>query len=790
MKRLLRITINNYITYKKKTELSLRPGSLTVIRGHNKDRKDKNSSNGAGKSLLVNTVPSMLFNTAPLPMKVKKTPKEGFLKDTYHMLHIKDDLDNTFEVKKYFKGTTRLQITKNGKDLKIKDSSLKEKSEASVHLSKILPYNEEQFFTMYYFDIKRPSAFQYGSDAQRHHFIEKLFKLDIYDQIAAEVKKDWDASKLIIQEIEILDEQLTDKSSNLKHDPEELRKKHKKLLEKTEALRVKVTDLMRDKDQCHTFILLSSDIKETSIDTLSSKIAKHKGRLKDLRQSYADALAHNESIKSNKEITTNKKRLLDQLTELKGVKVDATIQKTITEDKKLLDDLETITDSNTDLEQAIKEIDEELVEIREKLKATDKAVVKKADKFDFKKIEKARVRERIVLKELETNLQDTLDHLKSHGEQNCPVCSTLLDEETLKTIVKQKKKNIELSVRRMNLLNSMFEYKKLKETEQELTEDRKEKKSGIKSVNHSSEELEARISKNEELLGRMRKKVMLKAKIAELPDVEDKEPVKVDGISEDINKEEERLAYYENQRNKLQQLAKLDLPFKTLHEATEKQHSIDSALSQYQPVLDKLQERLSSVSVNAVQADTLSKDIQKLSAKINELKLSAPNFKIQTVLRKAFGPRGIRKQRVAEIGLALETTLNKYAQDVFDFPITFELVITDTKFQILAHRNKGVGDVRNLSGAEARYFSLLLMTTLLKHTPKDMLLDTVFLDEAEASLDKGFRDRLVSTFIPLLREVVSKVVIITPIPDSEFFIPKATQYLAVKENGVSTLTKL
>jgi hypothetical protein len=787
--QLHKIVVNDWITYKNKTTLRLAPNTVTAIRGKNLDRRDKTSSNGAGKSVIASILPQMLFNEAPLPMKAKKSPKEGFNKDTYQTVCLTDNVDNKYEIKKYFKGTTRLQIIKNGKDLNFKDSSLMDKSDARAFLARLLPLNEEQFYSLYYFDVKRSSVLQYGTDAQRHKFIENLFQLDIYDHIGQDVKKDWDKSKLIIQELEILDRELSSKSDNLAGDPIELKKRHLELVEKTDRLRIKVGELIKERDKCQTFIVLSKDIKNISIDKIKLKLYSYKKELGTVKQTYLEAIAHNEKIKSNEQITHKRDTIVEQLTLLDDIKVDKSIQEKISEDRALLNSIEETLDNNKDVNRKLSKVLNGITELSNSIKDYDKKIAEKSESFSLAKIEKNKIREQMFLNDLKTNLKDTIEHLKSHGEQNCPVCFTLLDEATLKDLVDQKKKNVEKSGARLDTLSAMLSYKKDLEALKSLKDEENLLKKELKSVDLDSEKLEKRIEKNEALLQKMRRKVLLKAKLSELPEVTNDSPIDVGPIKENIASLEEKVSYYTDQKNKIEQLEKLELPFKSLKDAEDKNHDVGSSLIQYQPMLEKLQNKLNVVSVDSVRAEAISKDIDVLSEKINKLKLGAPDFKIQTVLRKAFGPRGIRKQRVAEIGSALETTLNKYAEQVFDFKISFELIITDTKFQILAKRNNKVSDVRRLSGAESRYFTLLLMITLLKYTPQSLRLDTVFLDEAEASLDKAFRDRFITNFIPLLQEVVSKVVVITPMSEKELFIPKSIQYTATKEGGVTTLTK-
>ena len=80
----------------------------------------------------------------------------------------------------------------------------------------------------------------------------------------------------------------------------------------------------------------------------------------------------------------------------------------------------------------------------------------------------------------------------------------------------------------------------------------------------------------------------------------------------------------------------------------------------------------------------------------------------------------------------------------------------------MATRSKRTSDIRFLSGAESRSFSLLFMIACLPLIPRNRRSNLIVLDEFEAGLDKPTRELLVDKFLPALNKIVPHIIFITP----------------------------
>lgn len=768
MLQLNSIDIKNYIIYDRAT-LHLDPG-VTVIRGKNLDRKSKKASNGAGKSLVPGVVPGIFYDATPLPMKAKKNPREGFIKDTELNLKVTDRFNNKFTIKKFFKGSVKLDLIKNDRALKFR-----KKDDARKRMLKLMPLNEDQFYSLVYLDTKRSPVFQYGTDAQRHHFIESLYKLNIHDQLGEQVKKDWDKNREFIQELELLDRQLSQKIDENPGNPEQLKKQQDDLIAKVAVLRERVTNLLQKLQECRTYETLTKDL-DLSKDTATLKIllSKAKKDLKSVKLELKQAQEHNQEYEAFKAVRDKRIELKNSLDKLSDVVIDKAVQDQLRQDRTLLNEIAEIEANNKEARAELEKLESKKFKLSNKHK-------KQARESNTEALKKALVQERTKVKEIEASIEDTQSHLKG-DHKNCPVCNSLLSKNVIKTLLAERNEAVSRLNIKITKIKEMIDYLTTMERITEL-------KNVIKPV-ESFEEVEKRIDRNEALVQSMRRKILLNSSLKELPKLSKIELVPTITLEKNYNALEEQTSELTRQLDKHENLDRLELPFKSIKQARLKRKEYEAKLEQYSPLLDKLQARSHIVGNNLSKSEVLVKDIEILSKFVKSLKLKTSNHRMLTALRKAFGARGIRRQRVAQIATAIELSLNSYAKMLFDFPIKFQLVVTDTKFQILATRNGKISDVRSLSGAESRYFSLLCLVALLPFCPNSMRVDTVIMDEIESCMDESFRQRLSSIFIPELLKIIPKIIIITPLSEKEFYIPKSYNYFVTKKNGKSILKKV
>ena len=77
------------------------------------------------------------------------------------------------------------------------------------------------------------------------------------------------------------------------------------------------------------------------------------------------------------------------------------------------------------------------------------------------------------------------------------------------------------------------------------------------------------------------------------------------------------------------------------------------------------------------------------------------------VLVRAYSTKGLRLSAISSIAQTLSSSLNENAHMLFSEPFSFDVNITDTRFDIMVDRSPESSDIRKLSKSEQRRFSML-----------------------------------------------------------------------------------
>jgi DNA repair exonuclease SbcCD ATPase subunit len=139
-----------------------------------------------------------------------------------------------------------------------------------------------------------------------------------------------------------------------------------------------------------------------------------------------------------------------------------------------------------------------------------------------------------------------------------------------------------------------------------------------------------------------------------------------------------------------------------------------------------------------------------------------------------------------------EQNLNFYTDYIFAERFSFTVKASQKGVSILVDRKKGrpddVSDVRHLSGAESNNFRLLCLVALLPIIPNERRVNILILDEPTSHMCPVSRQKFNESFLPILREVVPSIYIITPHEDD--VRDDACEWLITKRDGRSSLEVL
>jgi DNA repair exonuclease SbcCD ATPase subunit len=191
--------------------------------------------------------------------------------------------------------------------------------------------------------------------------------------------------------------------------------------------------------------------------------------------------------------------------------------------------------------------------------------------------------------------------------------------------------------------------------------------------------------------------------------------------------------------------------------------------------LNKMQDRVSALKAKLEVHNTVKARASDIRTRLQELESEAAKEKALNLLVEAYSDKAIKKMVIESISQHLMKLVNKYASLVFD-NYQFEFV-WGTQIQILVHRPEGTTDVRKLSGAESKLFTIVLVLSMLAFVPRHKRLSLLVLDEPTAS----FSEETVELFhklLPHLNNLIPSVLIITP--DARERLAGANEYTVLR----------
>jgi DNA repair exonuclease SbcCD ATPase subunit len=168
----------------------------------------------------------------------------------------------------------------------------------------------------------------------------------------------------------------------------------------------------------------------------------------------------------------------------------------------------------------------------------------------------------------------------------------------------------------------------------------------------------------------------------------------------------------------------------------------------------------------------LKQRIEEIESKLSGL----PELKawevFWTKMADAYGPRGLRIQKMAEIADCIVQRLPYYANMLFDEPgLTFSYEVSATDVLIVAKRreiDEETGketwfehDISSFSGGEKRRMSVALVLTLADCVPTSKRTNMLVLDEIDANLDDIGQHRFAHELLPALKSEYESIFVIT-----------------------------
>lgn len=723
------VHLKNIVTHKD-TFFKFEDG-ISIIRGQN----------GVGKSVLFSTLSNVLYSNPPLSNK-KNQAKVMFPKQGSIEIQLKKD-DKKYKIKQYKKGVgLKYDIDVNNK--KFETHTI---SSALDLINNIFPLTENQFYSTCYLNAGRSSSHVLlnGTGPQRKEFFETFFGLLHYDVIYSKLRKKLSELKYsIASENEIKEEYNLLKSNLHNINSEEIKNKENKLLKITDKYNEYKTNL----NNITTYKKIKSTIIYKEKDLKNIPILE-----KEIKEIIKQDNLYNQQDKINnlyKKVEYKKDKLNKKLSKIKEYDINSL--------KSLYEKIANKYNEINNLieeESKNKEIHKEKRLIKNKLpKCLLNVELDKAIEYNKKLIQN----------------QGTVDKLKKlKGHKRCPTCNSLLKEKDILNLIKICENQIN-KYKEFNNKN-IYNYKRFKEIKDNFNEN---KYYSLIDTKNNLEYISEVIKKEYKV---QKKRIELIKQIKSLPKYEYKE-------IKQINKKD-----LEVKKSILLQLNKDKSNYETLKNLNvniDKENKYLKYIEKHKDITTKLT-ILGKEKAKCEENNKNKKRIKVLKEKLKIIEKSKKDIILYEKLCKAYGPKGIRNLQIDNIAQLYATQLNQHANLIFTEDIKFEVFVDANNFNILATRDNITSDVNTLSGAQSKCFQLLNLFVLRTFIPDAYKTDTVILDEMESCMSKTRKHLFANNYLKALKNIVDKIIIVTPQEVSEFYVPNAKTYKIIKKKKVTTL---
>lgn len=755
---------------------------LTYVRGLNLDsNKRKPTSNGAGKTLLFSTILSILRENIPNSLK-RRDPKALFgKKDSQIGLFVTKRSDE-YEI---LQTALKYNIYKNGKDQQIRTKEI-----ARSYIENLCPLNDAAVYTTVFLTTQKQHPIQNVSDSERLSTFVSLFNLNQYEVLRQHFAKKLGAIRDNEIKLSVLEQQrlkTTKVYEELKENSKEvdielvekaisMEKKYRNKFDETNILLAELNQQLKLFDQLLSIEKKLDKLRKVYVykkapDIVLTQLKNKIDLLKDwdkYNREYSFYLSRKKEISRHIVGDLNLDKLKNYYNDVKENFESLYKEKMIQEEKRK----EFMRTRNE-----LKEINKELGELKRSSNFDEVLEVVKDSTMEELLKEKVQIENILQLKSL----------LHKHINGKCPTCKNEIDIAVIQKLVNNAKKNahfIETVIRVKSLLdkksnlNKEFDHK----AHENLLNRYDECKTTLKNLEKQIEQ-----SRQNESL----KRELRSLRKPEEPDQKCNDSL--ENINNDIKLCENVLELL-SEKSALAKIAKKVLP-KSVIEI----EKLFSKLKQQVETAEKLKivygNKLAKYSTIITRHNQYSqikevyeKELVELDRSISILKQRSQKKRTYELLVKAYGSKGLRAIAVNKICGLVEQNLNYYSPIVFAEPFSFTVATDETGVSILCKRNKhpdSISDVRTLSGAESNNFRLLCLISLLPLIPNDRRVNLLILDEPTSHMDEVSRERFNENLIPLLKEIVPNIFIITPHKDD--VRSDASEWVVVKENGFSKI---
>lgn len=727
----------------KKQSFAFKPG-ISAVYGLNRAAGQKSSNgNAAGKSFFFSSLKEMIFEE-PVVGEKQDRVRQG-----KRVFEFSSTAGKKIRVERQARGRSEhLAITVDGRELKHLTPT-----KARAYLKKAFPLSQEEYDTYVHIDARIPHPLVMGNSTARKKFFTDFFGLDKIDT----ERKLYASALKELHKIKAAYSELLTAYKAAKRD----------LLDETEAGKLE----MRLKNHKQQLRLLNEEANEISDTRRLMQFARDaKAQIQDLTEALGDEVteeAFAEARKANRwEINKVNKDLEDaeewERYLVKTKHFEEAYAKLTPEARKFLK----VNGSFKEAVSKAREAARLLGNYRQALRNSKAEVATVEQQLAEPlpdKVEKPEGEEG-ELETLQRAYQHQLEHAEQFEEGKCETCGQVVKIKDPK-VLRKKLDSVQMRLRQFveyrEYRKAAADHQKLKFRLKSYQSDTRRALDKINSVKDDAalyEELKELPSRPHPFEGKKLQTKVLRR------------------MMDELKARASLLEFFAPHIDTLVAYRKL---------TREQKLKVKNA-AQLHERINALQEEISKVQAKLEVHNTVKDRVEEMRTRLVQMKRELRDEEPLRLLVQGFSDKHMKKMAIEAIGANLMGIVNRYAKIVFAEDYHFDMQ-WDTQLAIRVHRRYGkkvdVSDVRKLSGAESKLFTLILVLALLTFVPENKRSSLLILDEPTAN----FSEETIQSFkelLPVLNKVIPTIIIITPKPE---VYEGATPYTVVKRNGVSSI---
>ena len=736
--------------------LNLNPGGIVTVSGKNLNVRRTGveyDTNAVGKSVLFSSLANVLYERGALHESAKsKKELYGDALGCSRIYHrTEDGVEYCYEQAK----SGKYVVYENGEPLK------HDKVANSVStMQTLFPVCEDAWHHLVVLSSAHPAPFMMAKPEARRNFFSELFNYAYFDELASMAKRQITEKSKTASKLEGFASSIETLRASLSQIPEvdesELESDLNTLLELQDKIngRLSLAEFTKIKKRLGELETeLDDEVDEKHLEAAKAYLEKTQDHVSKLSVKIAFSEAKKKELSAYKE---DSREFSESLESLADFNISEDPKQAVSDINALLALLELVGDEDIHTLAAV-----------QVLNLTKRDILAFRETYAEQQVLEA---EKTSIEHSLAGIRKVLKNIKGHAK--CPFCASDVDEDHFRAELKRLSDELDVVDEKLDAIVTK-EFRSLARYANNLSNN-----SFCKSLTSGADW--CKLKKIED------SRSVLKLVLRQAKRLQDRVPPEG---TQDVAELKARLNNVKLKREKAQEyidfannLGSLATEYRKLKKKVagldedEMQQDLEELVALKRSVEERQKHQEKRESFLSMIAQ-----IKKDSAKEAKVLEDIPALE---VLVRAYSTKGLRLSAISSIAQTLSSSLNENAHMLFSEPFSFDVNITDTRFDIMVDRSPESSDIRKLSKSEQRRFSMLYAYCLNELIPPSSRSNLIVLDEMEDGSSDVNRKLYREVFLPHLNSVVPNVFVVSPLKEMQE-VPGTRTLFVVKDGDSS-----